>query len=234
MVRIVDPVADLEVALVGGVLVDRRSRRRVRGAPPGDEVELVELSGSGPSRTRSVGGPLPADRLAVLVDDLRVGPADLPVGGLDRRRTASPSSTSDAGTLGRWPVPKSLLEHLGRAHDGVGAAVDVARTGRRTSAGSSRSAPSVPAMNATPRMTASAVSTKRSLCAASPLRVTFHIALLAQPAHLVEHGVGGRVAELVDDAAVGEEHDPVRVRGGDRVVRDHHDRLAELARPPFA
>ena len=34
--------------------------------------------------------------------------------------------------------------------------------------------------------------------------------------------------ELVDDAAVGEEHDPVGVRGRDRVVGDHHDRLAEL------
>ena len=33
---------------------------------------------------------------------------------------------------------------------------------------------------------------------------------------------------LVDDAAVGEEHDPVGVAGGDRVVGDHDDRLAEL------
>ena len=39
-------------------------------------------------------------------------------------------------------------------------------------------------------------------------------------------GVG--LAHLVDDPAVGEEHDPVGVRGGDRVVGDHHDRLAEL------
>ena len=31
---------------------------------------------------------------------------------------------------------------------------------------------------------------------------------------------------LVDDAAVGEEQHPVGVGGGDRVVGDHHDRLA--------
>ena len=34
------------------------------------------------------------------------------------------------------------------------------------------------------------------------------------------------LAHLVDDPAVGEEHDAVGVRRGDRVVGDHHDRLA--------
>ena len=48
--------------------------------------------------------------------------------------------------------------------------------------------------------------------------------------HAVEHRVGGRVGHLVDDATVGEEHDAVGVAGGHRVVGDHHDRLAELAR----
>ena len=40
--------------------------------------------------------------------------------------------------------------------------------------------------------------------------------------------VGRRLAELVDDLAVGEEDHAVGVRGGDRVVGDHHDRLLVL------
>ena len=51
----------------------------------------------------------------------------------------------------------------------------------------------------------------------------------AQPTHVVEHGVRGRVGELVGDATVGEEHDAVRVAGRHRVVGHHHDGLAELA-----
>src|SRR3954452_4450686 len=86
----------------------------------------------------------------------------------------------------------------------------------------------VPLMNATPMITASAVSTKRILCAARPLRVTFHISLPAQPLHLVEDGLRGRLADLVHDAAVGKEDDAARVRGRGRVVCDHHDRLAEI------
>ena len=52
---------------------------------------------------------------------------------------------------------------------------------------------------------------------------------LSEALHAVEDAVGGRVEHLVDDPAVGEEHGAVGVRGGDRVVGDHHDRLAELA-----
>ena len=40
--------------------------------------------------------------------------------------------------------------------------------------------------------------------------------------------LGGRVVQLVDDAAVGEEHDAVGVRRGDRVVGDHDDGLAHV------
>ena len=50
-----------------------------------------------------------------------------------------------------------------------------------------------------------------------------------EPAHVVEHGIRGRVGELVGDPTVGEEDDAVRVARGYRVVGDHHDRLAELA-----
>src|SRR3954453_11334185 len=84
---------------------------------------------------------------------------------------------------------------------------------------------SVPQMNATPRMIATPVSTKRTLWERIPLTVTFHMGLLPQALHPVQHALGGRLVHLVDDLAVGQEHDPVRVARGDRVVGDHHDRL---------
>src|SRR5580692_5321665 len=86
----------------------------------------------------------------------------------------------------------------------------------------------VPAMNVTPRTMASAVSASRSLWASSPLIVTLHMSG-AQVPHPLEHRVGRRVGQLVDDLPVGQEHDPVREGGAVRVVRHHHDRLAELA-----
>src|ERR1051325_5289100 len=87
---------------------------------------------------------------------------------------------------------------------------------------------SVPEMNATPRMTATPVSRKRTLWARIPLKVTFHMGLFPQALHPVQHAVRGRLVHLVDDLAVGEEHDPVRVPGGDRVVGDHDDRLVQV------
>src|SRR6478752_4445420 len=86
----------------------------------------------------------------------------------------------------------------------------------------------VPDMKATPMITASAVSKNRTLCAARPLRVTFHMPLPAQSVHLVEDGFRSGLVDRVDDATVREEDDPARVRGRGRVVRHHHDRLPEL------
>ena len=51
--------------------------------------------------------------------------------------------------------------------------------------------------------------------------------------HPVEHRVGGGVVHLVDDVAVGEEHDPVGVRGGGRVVGDDR-RSSAPSRAPTA
>src|SRR2546430_9701048 len=85
----------------------------------------------------------------------------------------------------------------------------------------------VPDTNATPSMTAMPVSRKRTFFDQIPLRVTFHTRSGAQTLHLVEHGVGVRVVELVDDRAVGQEDHTIRVGRGDRVVGDHHDGLAE-------
>src|SRR5689334_20680074 len=86
----------------------------------------------------------------------------------------------------------------------------------------------VPDMNATPSMTARAVSPNLSLWASSPLMVTRRTVLLADVFHAIDDGLGGRVLELVDDPPVGEEHDAVGVTGGDGVMGDHHDRLAEV------
>src|ERR1700722_15169982 len=85
----------------------------------------------------------------------------------------------------------------------------------------------VPEMNVTPSTMASAGSASRSLWARRPLIVTFHMSGPQRPDPL-QDGVGGRLLEVADHLAVGQEHDPVRVRGPARVVGDHDDRLAEL------
>src|SRR5258706_15169633 len=91
----------------------------------------------------------------------------------------------------------------------------------------------VPDTNATPNITATPVSKKRTFFAQTPLSVTFHIVLqpaelVAQALHLVERRIGSWCEQLVDDRAVGEEHHPVGVARGDGVVGDHHDGLAEV------
>src|SRR5262249_37761252 len=86
---------------------------------------------------------------------------------------------------------------------------------------------SVPAMNATPRTTATLGSRKPDLLARTDLSVSANISG-SQRAHAVEDTVGSRVGEVVDDATVGEEHRTVGVRRRNRVVRHHHDRLTEL------
>src|SRR3954451_17604713 len=101
----------------------------------------------------------------------------------------------------------------------------------------------VPDLNATDSTTATTVSNRRSACDMTPRSVTFSTTQpfrrpgspwahprgsVAQLLHLVEHGSRRRLEHLVDDLAVGQEHDAIRVARGDRVVGDHHDRLVEL------
>src|SRR5580700_7934460 len=85
----------------------------------------------------------------------------------------------------------------------------------------------VPEMKVTPSTMASAVSPSRSLWASRPLIVTFHMSGPQRPDPL-QDGVGGRLLELAHHLAVGQEDDPVRVRGAARVVGHHDDRLAKL------
>src|ERR1700689_474772 len=83
----------------------------------------------------------------------------------------------------------------------------------------------VPEMNVTPSTIASAVSASRSLWASMPLKVTFRMSGPQRP-HALQDRVGGRLFQLADHGSVGQEDDPVRVRGAARVVRHHDDRLA--------
>ena len=87
----------------------------------------------------------------------------------------------------------------------------------------------VPARNDVPRMTAREVSSKRPLRAMMPFRAILNIDSVTEPLHAIEHEIGRRLGHLVDDLAVGEEDDPVRVARRIGVVGDHHDRLPEIA-----
>src|SRR3954464_13791147 len=85
-----------------------------------------------------------------------------------------------------------------------------------------------PDRKAQPATTAIAVSSRRPLRAMVLRSASLNISL-TEPLHAVEHALGRGVGHLVDDLAVGEEDDAIRVTGGVGVVRHHHDRLAELA-----
>src|SRR3954454_4886856 len=89
---------------------------------------------------------------------------------------------------------------------------------------------SKPTTNATPSEIANVLINSRTLRASR----LFHVARIMRGSWCAG-GLGGRhpgddlvavgVGDLVDHAAVGQEHDPVGVRRGHRVVGDHHDRL---------
>src|ERR1700739_1358887 len=85
----------------------------------------------------------------------------------------------------------------------------------------------VPEIKVTPSTMASAVSPSRSLWASRPLMVTFHMSGPQGP-YPLHDGVRRRLVKLADHGPVGQEDDPVRVRGAARVVGHHDDRLAEL------
>src|SRR5215475_5499967 len=91
----------------------------------------------------------------------------------------------------------------------------------------------LPAIRPVPRATASAVMTSRGPL---PRRLANRVRSMSvtpqgrvEGGHPVQHGLRGRPVEPVGDPPVGEEHHPVGVAGGHRVVGDHDDGLAELA-----
>ena len=88
----------------------------------------------------------------------------------------------------------------------------------------------IPVTNATPSTIAKVLSSSRTRRASRLLReariMRSDVVMAASRAIGVEDLLAGGAAQLVDDAAVGEEEHPVGPRRGDRVVGDHHDGLA--------
>src|SRR5688572_33269497 len=86
-----------------------------------------------------------------------------------------------------------------------------------------------PLRNAQPAMTAIDVSSRRPLRARAPFSAILNIESVAESLEPVEHAIGRRLHHLVDDLAVRQEDDAVGVARRAWIVRDHHDRLPELA-----
>ena len=96
----------------------------------------------------------------------------------------------------------------------------------------------VPTTNATPSTIANVLMMSRTLRPSSDFQAACSISRwwsargprrgARRGLHLLENAFAVGLAHLAHDPAVAEEHDPVGVRGRDRVVGDHHDRLPEL------
>src|SRR5262249_26474686 len=91
----------------------------------------------------------------------------------------------------------------------------------------------LPAIRPVPRATASAVMASRAPWLRRLANMVRNMSLTLQGrvdgGHPVQDGLRVRPVEPAGDPPVGEEDDPVGVAGGDGVVGDHDDRLAELA-----
>ena len=191
----------LKLPFVGAVPVDDDLVGASRGGRPSTSRNWLSV-GFGSHPRPKVGGPFPPIALPVLVDHLRVAlePSTLPSAAstlgtlLHDLRAATPERS--AGCAGA----EVALEHFVRAHDRVGAAGRCRRRGRRTSVRIVAVSTNVPDMNATPSITAIAVSTKRILFAQRPLRVTFHIGY-SPPSFRILSRIASAVGfeELVDD-----------------------------------
>src|SRR5205823_2445524 len=115
-----DAVAEMELGLVGAVLVDHHLVARARWASRRDEVERVETLVGIPAETQARRTlPRVADRLVLLVDDLRVVELHVAFG-----RRHPPHTAHEVGNRrgNPWPLAAAAevaLEHCGRAHDGI-------------------------------------------------------------------------------------------------------------------
>src|SRR4051812_3503132 len=87
---------------------------------------------------------------------------------------------------------------------------------------------SVPVMNATASMTASAVVSRRSLCAIKLLNVVLSMVSRSELLHPLEHSLRRRFQHLVDNPAVGQEDDALGVARRCGVVCDHDDGLSHV------
>src|SRR5262245_3644123 len=139
--------------------------------------------------------------------------------------TAATRSTSERSMSPRGSsasIPRSVVFRTTTSVPALTSANRLSKLLRRVSP-STR----VPARNATPRNTATAVPTRRRPCPRISLTVRDSMSV-PQVLDPVEDRRRRRLVELIDDPAVGEEQRPVRVRGRARVVGDHDDGLAHL------
>ena len=214
----------------------RRSGRRARPRPgpagrvPVDDREALDAVAGG--RVGPVdaeaGGADAADQLAVLVDDEDADRADVPV---DPGRAVAPARGRRPG----WPgwsastaVPSAVVPPSGRTT--TSPTVEAKSAVKLRLSMSEKT--SEPQTNATPSTIANVLISRRTLRAsrlfqaARNTRQSLASTAVGHPGHHLEDLLAVGVAHLVDDLAVGEEDDAVGVRRGDRVVGDHHDRLA--------
>src|SRR5439155_4777952 len=175
------------------------------------------------------GGPVPGSTLPFLATTRAPSAKTLPWAEATPG-TARTLSRTAAGTFSAWPSPAcesptacspvictAMLLLMVRNIESNDALIDWVRI-------------SAPATAITPSTTAMPDSTSRSLRDSRLFQVACSMSgRPVQALHGVQHSVGGRVAQLVDDRAVGQEDDPVGVGGGVRVVGDHDDGLPVLA-----
>ena len=180
------------------------------------------------------GGPL----VEILSPSALTGRMDISVSttpaALSTPSTAATSATAEVGIV--WVAPNSSTGRSSRSTPAVMSSDRSPKLERRPSVSTKAET-----TNDTARTTAKVVRANRMRLARRFLMVRRNTALLprslgpsvAETAHAVQHRVGGRVGQLVDDPAIGQEDDAVGVGGRDGVVGDHDDGLAEVAdRPP--
>ena len=173
-----------------------------------------------------------AHGLAGVVDQLGVA-LDAPLGGLHAVDTRD-------GVDERGVEAGALVAQLVAGGGDVAADVDVGAL-----VGSAKSpskvlpmvsvSTSVPAMKATPRRTARLVVRSRSLRAARFLRVVLNMVITLRSASCGRARArpwGADISSTIRPSARNTTR--LGVGGGDGVVGDHHDGLAQLARPPGA
>ena len=222
-------VADGQVALLGGGLVDDDLARRL-GRPALGQVVGVEARRRRSSCRRWVGGPLPpsgspsAPTMRPVPSIAGLGRGDAVDGGDARRRgrasirprsAKSASPTSVLGADEGVGAGVGLGEHVAEAVGHGVAEHQRARQEGHAEQHGGAGAEQAPLVGA------------ERLEGGPP-----HGDQPPKPFMLLEHALGGRVGHRVDDPAVGQEHDGVGVGGGDGVVGDHHDGLAHVVDGP--
>src|SRR6056297_172274 len=139
--------------------------------------------------------------------------------------TALTTSTSSTGIGSRGSlVSNSCDARTSRSMFSFSSVNRLSNVARKLSASTNE-----PTTNDTLAVIAKRMASVRPQRARMLLRAMRVPALMSVPVlEVVDDLVGRRFDHLTVDLAVADEDDPVGVRGGDRVMGDHHDRLAEV------